>query len=336
MSVIFDESTVRETLYPFAEIRAVADIRIGILTIREKWQWLMKGDEAGSKGDLHLPAWVIPTIKNAADLKQGLIGQDDLQFHYPWHIFMHNAKAIHFDFDMITQGRTSAKIDASNSCVHPDNIFIEAGAKVHHSFLNATDGPIYIGKDAEVMEGCMIRGPFALCDHAVLKMGTKVYGGTTIGPYSVAGGEIKNSVFFGLSNKAHDGYLGDSVIGEWCNIGAGTSNSNVKNNASMVKVWSKSDHDYVEVGMKCGLMLGDYSRVAINTSFNTGSLVGICCNVFGSTIPSKFIPDFSWGNEKYRLDKALLDIANWKKMKNQLLHQQEIENLTNIFLSQNK
>src|SRR5204863_3570859 len=162
------------------------------------------------------------------------------------------------------------------------------GAKVEHSMLNASNGPIYVGKNAEVMEGCMIRGPFALGQNAVLKMGSKVYGATSIGPSCAVAGEIKNSVLFGYSNKAHDGYLGDSVIGEWCNLGAGTSNSNLKNTAGIVKVWVDSKDDYLPVGVKCGLLMGDYSRSAINTSFNTGTVVGVCCNVFCERFPSKY------------------------------------------------
>ena len=146
-------------------------------------------------------------------------------------------------------------------------------------------------------------------------MGAKIYGATTIGPYCIAGGEIKNSVFFGYSNKAHDGYLGDSVIGEWCNMGAGTSNSNIKNTAGTINLWNNTSNLFEAAGIKCGLLMGDYSRCAINTSFNTGTVVGVCCNIFGNTMPPKYIPDFSWGNEKYILAKALEDIDNWKRLK---------------------
>ncbi len=163
--------------------------------------------------------------------------------------------------------------------INAKDIFIEQGARLAHCMLNASNGPIYIGKHAEIMEGSFIRGPFALCEGAVVKMGSKIYGATTIGPYCTVGGEIKNSVFLGYSNKAHDGYLGDAVIGEWCNLGAGTSNSNLKNNASDVKVWHNPSKDYIRAGIKCGLLMGDYSRAAINTSFNTGTVTGICANI---------------------------------------------------------
>ena len=184
------------------------------------------------------------------------------------------------------------------------------------------------------MEGSLIRGPFALGEGAVVKMGAKIYGATTIGPFSMAGGEIKNSVFFGYSNKAHDGYLGDSVIGEWCNLGAGTSNSNIKNTASEVNVWHYPAKEYIRAGLKCGLLMGDYSRSAINTSFNTGTVVGICANIFGEGIPPKFIPSFTWGNKGlslYEFEKALADITNWKKLKNQVLTEQEKVKLKHIF-----
>jgi UDP-N-acetylglucosamine diphosphorylase/glucosamine-1-phosphate N-acetyltransferase len=212
-----------------------------------------------------------------------------------------------------------------------ENIFLEKGAVVEHCILNATAGPIYIGKNAQVLEGCMIRGAFALCEGAILKMGSKVYGATTIGPFCTAAGEIKNAVMFGYSNKAHDGYLGDSVIGEWCNLGAGTTNSNVKNTAGEVKVWSNRDNDFLPVGLKCGLLMGDYSRAAINTSFNTGTVVGVCCNVFGEYFPPKRVSNFTWGKERYTFAKVLKDISNWKKLKGMTLTVQEIEQLEQLY-----
>jgi UDP-N-acetylglucosamine diphosphorylase/glucosamine-1-phosphate N-acetyltransferase len=183
------------------------------------------------------------------------------------------------------------------------------------------------------MEGAMIRGPFALCEGAVIKMGAKIYGATTIGPYSVAGGEIKNSIIFGYSNKAHDGYLGDSVIGEWCNLGAGTCNSNLKNSARDVKMWDENSQSYINAGLRCGLFMGDYSRSAINSSFNTGTIVGVCANVFGEGLLPRYIPDFSWGckDEKYVLNKAFRDIDNWKKLKGQSITEKEKQILKHIF-----
>ena len=181
-------------------------------------------------------------------------------------------------------------------------------------------------------------GPFALCEGAVVKMGSRIYGATTVGPFSVVGGEIKNSVIIGHSNKAHDGYLGDSVIGEWCNLGAGTSNSNLKNSAGIVKTWSPSSQSFREAGTKCGLLMGDYCMSAINTAFNTGTVTGVCCNIFGTGLTPSFIPSFSWGYspvEKYVFEKAIRDINNWKKLKGNALTEQEVNQLRNIFNQSN-
>ena len=183
------------------------------------------------------------------------------------------------------------------------------------------------------MEGNMIRGPFAICEGAVLKMGSKVYGATTIGPFCMAGGEIKNSVLFGYSNKAHDGYLGDSVLGEWCNLGAGTCNSNVKNTAGEVKYLTGADSAGIAAGNKAGLLMGDYSRAAINTSFNTGTIVGVCCNIFGEYMPRKYIANFSWGTDRYDFEKAIKDISNWKKMKGKSVSEEEKELLHQLYIS---
>ncbi|MBK6938190.1 MAG: hypothetical protein IPH18_15955 [Chitinophagaceae bacterium] len=199
----------------------------------------------------------------------------------------------------------------------PEQVFAEKGASVEHCIINASTGPVYIGKDAVVMEGSIIRGPVAIGHNACVKMGTKIYGATTIGPHCVAGGEIKNSVLFGYSNKAHDGYLGDSVIGEWCNLGAGTTNSNLKNNASDVRIWTPKGQ--MDAGQKCGVLMGDYSRTAVNTSINTGTVIGVSSNVFGTGLTPKYIPNFSWGSEgliRYDFEKALLDIEDWMQLKN--------------------
>jgi len=205
---------------------------------------------------------------------------------------------------------------------------------VEHCILNASTGPIYIGKNAEIQEGSMIRGPFALCEGSLVKMGSKIYGATTIGPYCLAGGEIKNSILLGYSNKAHDGYLGDSVIGEWCNLGAGTSNSNLKNNCGDVSYWVHADKKQISAGNKGGLLLGDYSKSAINTSFNTGTVVGICSNVFAQGLTPKYIPHFSWGCDgitRYKLSNALEDINKWKQMKGFSITEKEKQILTDIY-----
>jgi UDP-N-acetylglucosamine diphosphorylase/glucosamine-1-phosphate N-acetyltransferase len=385
--IIFTEEFCQpENLYPFTLTRQIQDIRIGILTIREKWErWLglpsfdkweddykdiencIRIDKnIGNDVFLMIHGNVLPTpklIKAISKLKDGefisVNGNTGIVFRftkkeviephkikvsrsvtindkiqalqYPWEIFQWNAEAIQQDFELITANRKSQSISKTNTVIKPSNIFIEKGAKVEHSILNASTGPIYIGKNAEVMEGCMIRGAFALCERSVLKMGSKVYG-ASIGPSCSAAGEIKNSVMFGYSNKAHDGYLGDSVIGEWCNLGAGTSNSNLKNNAGEIRIWTPKGQ--VSAGNKCGVFMGDYSRTMINTSLNTGTVIGVCCNVFGAGLTPKYLSSFSWGNDgidRYEFDKAINDIDNWKKLKGKKITKKEKSILKHIF-----
>jgi UDP-N-acetylglucosamine diphosphorylase/glucosamine-1-phosphate N-acetyltransferase len=219
---------------------------------------------------------------------------------------------------LVTKGRKSQPISPTVQLVQLADIFIEEGAKLEFCTLNSSTGPIYVGKQAEIMEGSTIRGPFSIGFKSVLKMNSRVYGATSLGPNSLGGGEIKNSVMMGNSNKAHDGYLGDAVIGEWCNFGAGSSNSNLKNAAGNVKVWSMELDKMISVGQKCGVIMGDYSRLSINSSVNTGSVIGVCCTVFGAGLLPRKIPNFSWGVEgkRYNLDLAIKEINNWKIMKN--------------------
>lgn len=338
MAIIFDDSNSKDDLYPFAVVRNVADIRIGILTIREKWETIISQLSSSTiPNPLVIQSNIIPTRSYAEKIlfseKDKLI-LDEVEFKTLRHasdIFKLNDWALRNDFELITVGRQSQKISSTNKVISPENIFIEEGAIVEHSILNASTGPIYIGKNALVMEGNFIRGPFALCEGATLKMGSKIYGATTIGPYCVAGGEIKNSILFGYSNKAHDGYLGDSVLAEWCNLGAGTSNSNLKNTGGQVNVWNNSKNEYIKAGTKCGVLMGDYSRAAINTSFNTGTVVGICCNIFTAGFPPKHIADFSWGEGKYEIEKAFQDIDNWKKLKGKNITQEEKEILNELY-----
>ena len=386
--IVFTEEFCQpENLFPFTLTRQVQDIRVGILTIREKWEKFLKMpsydkfeddykdldraivvDETIGDDILYLVHGnVLPTsklVKQVKKLKPGefismreiesvvyCISKSEVldpnklkvtktieldaelkEIKYPWNIFQMNAWAIEQDFALLTKKRESSPISDTNKVTRPNNIFIEKGAQVEHCYLNASEGPIYIGKNAVVMEGCMLRGPIAICEGAVVKMGTKIYGATTIGPKCVVGGEIKNSVLFGCSNKAHDGYLGDSVIGEWCNMGAGTSNSNLKNNASGVYVWTPKGA--MDVGLKCGVIMGDYSRTAINSSINTGTVVGVSCNVFGEGLLPKFIPSFSWGSEgieRYQYEKALENIGNWKRLKNEYITENEKIILKHIF-----
>jgi len=389
--IIFTEEYCKpENLHPFTYTRHIQDIRVGILTIREKWERYLKLPSADKWEDYYLDtgdsvridkqigndeyllvhANVLPTaaiISQIRKLKNGeflasageggvafkfsrkeVLGlhtirisrsvefkADTQAIHYPWQIVHLNGWAIREDFELLTKGRKSKPVSRTNRVSKPSQVFLEPGVKMEHCILNAEEGPIYIGKNAVIMEGTSIRGPVAICEGAVVKMGTKIYGATTIGPHCTVGGEIKNSVLFGYSNKAHDGYLGDSVLGEWCNLGAGTTNSNVKNNAGEVKYWIDADKKEMSAGNKAGLLMGDHSKAAINTSFNTGTMVGICCNVVspGGLTP-KYIPNFSWGVDgitKYKLEKALVDIGNWKQLKGLQLSDRERQVLTDVY-----
>ena len=345
--VFLTDHEIRENLFPFTLTRSAADIRVGILTVREKWERYLgekihireQGDE--EQNAILLSANIIPSQQfiDSLFVTDEVADRPDWNavkiIQFPWHIFLWNDWALRQDYTLITTGRTSEPIPAGTQVINGGDIFIEPGASLSCCILNAAAGPIYIGKNAEIMEGSVVRGPFALCEGAKLKMGTKIYGATTIGPYSIVGGEVKNSVIFGYTNKAHEGYLGDSVLGEWCNLGAGTSTSNLKNNAGELKIWNNTTKEFIASGMsKCGLLMGDYSRAAINTSFNTGTITGVCSNIFGEGLSPKFIPSFSWGtrgNIRYEFGKAMADIENWKKLKNATLTEQEKTRLKLIF-----
>lgn len=386
--IIFTEEFCNPgNLFPFTLTRQIQDIRVGILTLREKWERYLNCPSLDKFEDDYkdreravrifetigrdtaylIHGNVLPTKKLAKQVKKLKPGEflsvperesfvycisrkevldennikvgmpvetdeDVKEIRAPWHIFQLNAWAIVQDFELLTSGRKTEKLSASNHVTNAGNVFIEKGAVVESCFLNASAGPIYIGKGATVMEGSMVRGPVAVCENAVVKMGARLYEGTTVGPKCTVGGEIKNSVLFGCSNKAHDGYMGDSVIGEWCNWGAGTSNSNLKNNASGVVVWSPDGP--VNVGLKCGVLMGDYSRTAINTAINTGTVIGVCANVFNNGLTPKFISSFSWGSDglqRYELEKAYTDINNWKLLKGDALTSSEKEILKHIF-----
>jgi UDP-N-acetylglucosamine diphosphorylase/glucosamine-1-phosphate N-acetyltransferase len=230
------------------------------------------------------------------NFEQVLTDVDFNQVNHPWDIFRLNGDELQSDFHYLARERKSQPIPESCRATAPDNVYIEEGAIVEHAIINASTGPVYIGRDAQIMENCTIRGPFAMGRGAVLKMGAKIYGPTTLGPYCKAGGEITNSVMTGYSNKGHDGFLGNSVLGEWCNLGADTNNSNLKNNYGNVKVYTYARNEYTDSGLQfCGLIMGDHSKCGINTMFNTGTVVGVCANIFGSGFPPKHIPSFSWG-----------------------------------------
>jgi len=340
MNIYLDDTKVKENLIPFSLTKHVADIKIGIFSIREKWEKVLQGKAYLSNSPencIVINAALIPTIHNFQTIIDksihGItIEEDDVIkiLKYPWHIYQLNDWALRMDFKLIIKENHSQKIPETVQVIHAQEVFISEDVQISHCVLNASTGPIYIAKGAQIMEGAMIRGPFSLGENGVVKMGARIYGATTVGNNCVVGGEIKNTVLFDYSNKAHDGYLGDSVIGSWCNLGAGTTNSNVKNNFSTVKMQLSHQLKNLEAGNKAGLIMGDYSKSAINTSFNTGTVVGVSCNIFGNEMPPKFVPNFTWGNEIYNIDKAILDIQKWKQAKQQDITQQEIDILKNI------
>ena len=355
MNYILFDGTVRNALLPFTYTRPVADIRIGILTIREKWEKQLaytittlteeyleeKYPMVEMEENIMLNASFLPT-ENLVKLVKNLnpneavfkgdeiiaffttnaqeevnfdtykvISYEDelLQIKNTWDIFSLNDKAIKDDFKLLTEGRKSEPIPDTVNCIDKENIFLEDGVDISFATLNASNGPIYIGENAIIMEGSLVRGPFALCHDSVLKMGAKIYGATTIGPLCKVGGEVNNSVIFGYSSKAHEGYLGNSVIGEWCNLGADTNNSNLKNNYAEVKLWSYETERFAKTGLQfCGLMMGDHSKCGINTMFNTGTVIGVSANIYGGNFPRNFIPSFSWGGAAgfttYKMNKV--------------------------------
>ncbi len=355
MNYILFDGSVRNQLLPFTFTRPVADIRVGILTIREKWEHFLGFTTTTVTEDylsekfpfleleinIFINASFLPS-ENLVSIIKGLkeneavfsneepiaffttegqevdfetfkivqYTEDDvLRIEHTWEIFSKNGEAIKRDFEILTDGRESQPIPKGIWTKNPENIFIEEGATLEFCTLNASEGPIYIGKDTEIMEGSMVRGPFALCEHSTVKMGAKIYSNTTIGPHSKVGGEVNNSVIFGFSNKGHDGFLGNSVLGEWCNLGADTNNSNLKNNYAEVRLWDYETEGFARTGLQfCGLMMGDHSKCGINTMFNTGTVVGVSANIFGSGFPRNFVPSFSWGGSggftTYKTDKA--------------------------------
>jgi UDP-N-acetylglucosamine diphosphorylase/glucosamine-1-phosphate N-acetyltransferase len=356
--ILFDHFR-RSDLLPLTFLRPVADIRIGILTIREKWERYLDAKTSTltesylrnkypiveKEDNIIINGSVCPNPKMVNEIMALQTGQilfrgdviiamrlqageiekiddekvgDDsmieseseyIKVNNTWDIFTFNGEAMADDFRMLTKGRKSQQLSRTNHLLG-DNIFIEEGARIECCTLNSSTGPIYIGRDAEIMEGALIRGPFSLGEHSVVKMGAKIYGPTTIGPYCKVGGEINNSVFFGYSNKAHDGFMGQSVIAEWCNIGADSNTSNLKNTYEPIKLWNYADKTFVDTGLQfCGLIMGDHSKCGINTMFNTGTVIGISTNIFGSGYQRNFIPSFVWGgttgHKAYEIDRAI-------------------------------
>ena len=382
MNYILFDGDVRNSLLPFTYTKPVADIRIGILTIREKWEKYLglttttiteeyleeKYPMVEMVENILINASFCPTkrlvekvkslSKNEAIFKgedviafftsdsQEEVNFDDytqiefdeelLQIKNTWDIFSLNDKAIQEDFDLITEGRKSQPIPEGTRYLRKENIFIEEGAEVIFATLNASSGPIYIGKDAEIMEGSVVRGPFAMCEHSVVKLNTKIYGATTLGPYCKVGGEVNNSVLMGYSNKGHDGFLGNSVLGEWCNLGADTNNSNLKNNYAEVKLWDYETGRFAKTGLQfCGLMMGDHSKCGINTMFNTGTVIGVSANVFGSGFPRNFIPSYSWGGAsgftEYKTNKVFEVAEVVMQRRNLVFDDKDQKILTHVF-----
>ena len=382
MNYILFDSDVRNSLLPFTYTRPVAEIRIGILTIREKWEFFLgfttttiteeyleaKYPMVELNENILINASFLPTknlvnqvrklSKNQAifqgeqivafftsdtqenvdfDSYEQLKFQENLiQIKHTSDIFSLNDKAIQADFDLLTEGRTSQPIPDGVHTIQKQNIFIEQGATVSYSSLNASKGPIYIGKDSEIMEGCLVRGPFALGESSILKMGAKVYGATTVGPFCKVGGEVNNSVLFGYSSKGHEGFLGNSVLGEWCNIGADSNSSNLKNNYAEVKLWNYENERFTNTGLQfCGLIMGDHSKCGINTMFNTGTVVGVSANIFGSGFPRNFIPSFSWGGAAgftiYQMKKVIEVAKVVMKRRDLELSETDISILQHVF-----
>jgi len=342
MNYILFDGSARNALLPFTFTRPVADILVGIMTIRQKWEMrlgsttttlteeylsekfpMVEMEENVMINASFLPNAILAKMVSNLESNQAIFKGDEVIAFYTsenqeevdfetydiiefeddcirientWDIFSNNDAAIREDFQLLTEDRKSQPIPKSVNAIAKENIFIEEGAKLEFVTLNASSGPIYIGKNSEIMEGSVIRGPLALCENAQIKMAAKIYGATTVGPYSRIGGEVKNAVLFSYSNKGHDGFLGDSVLGDWCNIGADTNTSNLKNNYDEVKLWSYETEGFAKTGLQfCGLMMGDHSKCGINTMFNTGTVVGVSANIFGSGFPRNFVPSFSWG-----------------------------------------
>jgi UDP-N-acetylglucosamine diphosphorylase/glucosamine-1-phosphate N-acetyltransferase len=379
-------------LLPLTFTRPIAELRVGILTIKEKWEIHLNGhvsyitqDYLAEKypiniedDNLLINSTLLPSITilnyikqlqlnealllgdellaarlsadqfdllsdDPASLKtlkginlEGVAGLDISRIMRPYDIFMLNGQEIQHDFDIITKGRKSQPISDTNKVIGKHPVFLEEGAVMECCIINTEGGPVYIGKKALVMEGCLIRGSLAVCEGAVIKMGAKIYGPTTAGPYCRLGGEVNNSVLFANSNKGHDGYLGNSVIGEWCNLGADTNTSNLKNNYLPVKIWSYVKEGFEDTGLQfCGLIMGDHSKAGINTMFNTGTVVGVASNIFGDGFPRTYIPSYSWGGASgfttHQLKKAIETAEIVMKRRNQDMSEEDKKILEYIF-----
>ncbi|MDA9274971.1 putative sugar nucleotidyl transferase [Crocinitomicaceae bacterium] len=371
MKIQLDDNGKHLEFAPLTLTRSVGDLRVGILTNAERWKLLVPDAEISfatedylqnkfpkAQDVIRVNACVIPnqnivdqvrTLKPGEDLLVGenwiagtngkgsfltLSGEMPIVLKKRWDLFEKNGAILKQDFDLITKGRTTVQLSSTNTIIgDPNLIFLEEGATVEAATLNTKSGPIYIGKNAEVMEGSLLRGPIAMCESAVFKLGTKVYGPTTLGPFCKVGGEVTNVIFQAYSNKGHDGFLGNSLIGEWCNIGADTNSSNLKNNYGKVKTYSYQDQVLIQTDVQfMGLVMGDHSKCGINTMFNTATVVGVSSNVFGAEFPAKFVPSFTWGTlgEKYNFDKALESANNMMDRRGITLSKAEISILKYI------
>lgn len=381
--ILFDDYS-RHNLLPFTFTRPVSEIRIGILTINEKWEKYLhtslsyqtqdylsaKYKRKTTDDNVYINGKICPNdelvelisqLKNKTAIKAGNdliayrtnessvidpeqlltiateVPKNYISVKDPWDIFSKNGDAIKQDFELLTKRKKSQVLSLTNTVIgNKQDVFLEEGAVVEAAILNTKSGPIYIGKDAEIMEGSVVRGPFSLGEHSALKLSTKVYGPTSIGPHSKVGGEINNSVIFGFSNKAHDGFLGNSVVGEWCNLGADTNNSNLKNNYGNVKLYNYKKEAMVDTGLQfCGLMMGDHSKCGINTMFNTGTVVGVGANIFGGSFPPTHIPSFTWGGSEsmdtYKLDKLFETAERVYARRNLELSVEEKNILSEVF-----
>lgn len=383
MNIILFDGIYHKNLLPLTYTRPVAELRIGLFTIKEKWEQYIENPIQIKTQEYLSKKFGSPTMENSIGINASVLPSDDLmssllelknrqiltfngkiiainplpldssnlelelseykmvetkaefmQIENVWDLFQLNDQAIRSDIELIKNDRTFVAPSQTNQIIG-DDIYIEEGAKVECAFLNTTTGPIYIAKGAEVMEGSILRGPIAVCENGVIKMGAKIYGATTIGPYSKVGGEVNNCMIQGYSNKGHDGFLGNSVLGEWCNLGADTNNSNLKNNYQSVDLYNYPEGKYVDTELQfCGLIMGDHSKSAINTMFNTGTVVGVSANIYGADFPSKFIPSYSWGGRKpleYKFEKAMDTAKRVMERRNISLTEEDLEILEFVY-----
>jgi UDP-N-acetylglucosamine diphosphorylase/glucosamine-1-phosphate N-acetyltransferase len=377
--ILFDDPLIRLNLLPFTFTRPTGNIRVGIMTIAEKWEkWLSakasykteaylqkKFGVKSTEENLLINGAVCPDpdlVKAVKDLPSGYFlvkgtlliaanqpekemsgsntkeyGGEATVIDKTWKIFRENAGQIKSDFKLITAGRKSAGVQDKHTVVYgEENLFVEEGVSIKAAIINAENGPIYLGKNSIIQEGAIIRGSFALCEGGHINMGAKIRGDTTVGPYSKVGGEVSTSVIFGYSNKSHDGFLGCSVIGEWCNLGADTNTSNLKNNYEPIKIWSHVLQTFEDTGLQfCGLMMGDHSKCSINTMFNTGTVVDVSSNIFGEGFPRNYIPSFTWGGSgglsTYRPEKALETSYRVMARRDKQLNEMEKEILQHVY-----